>query len=272
MNLANGLFGQIGGRKRFPYGGAGGSWSPLNLSGLGLWLNASNEASLLNATSQVAVNNDPISQWSDLSGNGRHWTQGTSLSRPTLNTTGLNSKRGVSFDGSDDYLIGNAATLSLIKNLAGYTFFLVQSATLVAGGQWFAISTNASATAGRVVVLHSTNYQFYARRLDADASAGSVTGGSISAGVANVLTYRVDQTNTTATVFKDGTQIGNNAAFNTAGSVENLDSLAAQIGRSLAAASPIQGVISELIVYQRALSTGERQLVEGYLRAKWGTP
>jgi len=49
---------------------------------------------------------DPVSTWSDRSGNGYTIEQTTASSRPTLQVSGINGCAAVRFDGSDDFLNG----------------------------------------------------------------------------------------------------------------------------------------------------------------------
>jgi lysophospholipase L1-like esterase len=67
--------------------------SPDTIGGLQLWYKA--DALSLS-------NNDPISSFTDSSGNARHATQ-TGANRPLYNTNQINSLPAVTFDGTDDY-------------------------------------------------------------------------------------------------------------------------------------------------------------------------
>lgn len=78
--------------------------------------------------STAAANGDYVSLWMDQSGNGRHFAQTTASKRPTLSSTGINSKPSVLFDGVDDYL--NTASTSLS---GAFTLFMVFKLTGTAG-------------------------------------------------------------------------------------------------------------------------------------------
>lgn len=64
-------------------------------SGLALWLAAWKES---------FANNDPVATLTDWSGNGRHFTQSSASLKPLFKTGVLNSQPGIFFDGSDDFL------------------------------------------------------------------------------------------------------------------------------------------------------------------------
>jgi prepilin-type N-terminal cleavage/methylation domain-containing protein len=68
-----------------------------SISNLELWLDASDASSITQASSKV-------SQWNDKSGNGNNLTQSTEGSKPVYSASALNSKAGISFDGTDDTL------------------------------------------------------------------------------------------------------------------------------------------------------------------------
>lgn len=53
------------------------------------------------------INNDPVSTWSDKSGNAKDLTQGIAAYRPLYVTNQINNKPAVRFDGDNDYLIRN---------------------------------------------------------------------------------------------------------------------------------------------------------------------
>ena len=97
----------------------GGAFTPASLTNLLVWYN-------INAQSEA--NGDPISTFTDQSGNGNHST-GSGGSRPTMNTTGINGGKTADFDGSDDSVGGSYSGGS---NFSAY--WLVQlSANLVGG-------------------------------------------------------------------------------------------------------------------------------------------
>jgi hypothetical protein len=79
--------------------------NPKSVDGLNVWFDATQ--GLFNATSggnAVTTNGASIARWEDQSGNGWHLTQSTAGSRPTLTTSALNSKNGVTFDGVSQHI------------------------------------------------------------------------------------------------------------------------------------------------------------------------
>lgn len=78
---------------------AGDAWSPADL--------ATPPKFWLDEVSAVINASGAASQWNDRSGNGAHFSNSTANQRPTINATGLNGKRTLSFDGVNDNLQNN---------------------------------------------------------------------------------------------------------------------------------------------------------------------
>lgn len=74
-------------------GGGAAAFSPLDIPGLQLWLDASQIVGLNDG--------DPVATWSDLSGVGNDLTQSTASKRPTYSNT---TSPCVIFDGVDDWM------------------------------------------------------------------------------------------------------------------------------------------------------------------------
>jgi hypothetical protein len=83
-------------------GGGAAAFSPLDIPGLKLWLDASQIVGLNDG--------DAVTTWSDLSGNGNHATQATASKKPTYKNTG--GKVFVKFDGVDDFMTGALAAVA----------------------------------------------------------------------------------------------------------------------------------------------------------------
>ena len=80
----------------FMEGAPGGSWTPADLPGLQVWL----EADAITGLSDT----DPVATWADLSVNGHDFVQATSGRRPLYRTGIINGLPVVRFDGTDDRL------------------------------------------------------------------------------------------------------------------------------------------------------------------------
>jgi len=56
------------------------------------------------ATELGLSNNDPVSEWPDISGNGYDLLQGTASDQPTFVTDGINGNPAISLDGDNDHV------------------------------------------------------------------------------------------------------------------------------------------------------------------------
>ena len=81
-------------------------FAPDQLTGLQLWLDASDASTLYDATTggSLVAANGGVARWEDKSGNNRHATQGTAGSRPARKTAIQGGLDVLRFDGSDDQL------------------------------------------------------------------------------------------------------------------------------------------------------------------------
>jgi hypothetical protein len=246
-------------------------FDPRRIAGLALWLDAS-------ATSSLTFNGNTVSEWRDLSGNARHYSQSTAANQPNGTGRTQNGRRVLDFDGSSR-LAGNAAALSLARNVSAISIFAVVKFDVLTpvigeGGRYAIIlsrgdnSTSARLAFGAAGFATPANgFTVFGRRNDADAFAATASTSDTSAHVFHAL---ADYANTTARMFVDGTNTASNTSFLTAGSTPNTDSLTASIGFDGGTANQLDGFVGEIVVFQRTLPTLERQTVERYLGRKWG--
>ncbi len=104
--------------------GSGGApaFAPTDISGLQLWLDAAD-------TATITQSGGSVSQWNDKSGNANHATQGTGAYQPVTNSKTINSRNVIDFDGTDDRLNFNSTWI----NGSQYTVFTVFSASACVG-------------------------------------------------------------------------------------------------------------------------------------------
>jgi hypothetical protein len=237
-------------------------FTPARIADLGLWLDAS-------VTSSLTFNGSTVSEWRDLSGNGRHFAQTTAGSQPTGDNRTLNGRRVLDFDGGD-FLITNSAGLNLARNIGALSFFLVYAEDSVVGNRTIlhaAISGSTSVARISFIPTGTTN-RIAARRLDADSAA--VLGANSTANTSpRVLSAVVDYSNASGNIYLEGSSIASSTTLTSAGNTSNTDSGAVAVGAQGGGGEPMDGFIGELVFYRRALSTSERQSVERYLGRKW---
>jgi hypothetical protein len=242
---------------------AAGGFTPKTISGLGLWLDATD-------TSSLTFNGSTVSEWRDLSGNGRHFAQATAASQPTGDNRTQNGRRVLNFDGGD-VLLGNSAALGLARNIGALSVFLVYAEDTVVGNRTiFHAAVSASTSVARFSFIPTgTTSRIAARRLDADAAA--ILGASSTANtIPRVFSVVLNYSSASGDIYFEGASVASSTTLTSAGNTSNTDGGSISVGAQGSAAEPMDGFMGEVIVYRRALTTDERQRVERYLGLKWG--
>jgi len=224
------------------------TFSPSDVSGLAIWLDASDDTTLFDATSGgiLPANNGDVHRWEDKSGNGRHFTRATS-GRPTRVTSAVNSKDAVRFVG-----------LQHITRTGG-TFGAADIVNV------FSVSQTADST--YLFLSGSTSNSTY---LDATQSGN---GSAPNGGLATVTGFRVNGAATTAT---------RGALLTARGSSTNILSVLGIAATNANWANfefnyrhgggfeVSDGYVCELLIYGSSITTTERDSIESYLATKWG--
>jgi hypothetical protein len=204
------------------------------IAGQSLWLDAT-------SITNVSTNN-PISAWLDLSGNNRH---ATSTNWPTLVTNGINGNAVVQFTTNQNIIVNH--------NFPNpYTVLYV-----------------ARQTAGnRERVLSSRNNNWLLGWWQG-AKGQAYYGGWVSNSGSppadnNVYLYTGTSSGNQSFIYENGILLFNNSNGTTGpnGLVVNYHDFY----------EPSTCQIAEIIVYNSSLSQTNRQIVENYLKCKWGIP
>jgi hypothetical protein len=217
-----------------------------------------------------ASNGDTVKQWSSIVG-GVVYSQSTVSTRPIYLSTGANGRPTLRFDGTDDFLTGDANSKALIKNLSGVTIFAVISSNANQLGHvsFWSIAANDNV---RLSFLRSAggneNYAF--RVQDADGSTTVLSPSkAYTLGVLYVMCVHHAVSDAVGTIFQSGSKGPTSTSGFTAAAISNTDSNSSLIGKN-PSASCFNGDIAEIIVYNRAVSPSERVLLERFLGAKYG--
>jgi len=215
-----------------------------SIAGCQLWMDASQLTGLANAAA--------LTTFTDLSGAARHAT-GVTTTRPTYYNSAnlINSLPVVRFDATTHkmttgYTVSGAFTIFLVeKGVTSVTY----ARTINNGGGSETCINLAARNSGNNCYIGGTNIASYQATPLASVHQGCLVA------TGSVMTY-----------FVDGFQRGSVSA---ATSITSL---------GLGATSPSYGTegsnsdVCEIIIYNSALGTTNRQLVETYLRSKWATP
>jgi hypothetical protein len=261
-------------------GQAGAAFAPTDIADLQLWLRA--DAGVYeDAGTDPAEDGDPVVQWNDQSGQNNHATRNGSNGDMTFETGELGGQPTVSFMGGsgDDHLTVASYTPADTDDL---TVFVVARADAQSSGGSairplifsggpdngtgaFAISTvrDQSASLGYFGRNYNSPYPYN----DYTATTDSP---NFSDGVGHVIVLRLSGAagggNGTFTGYYDGdTKEIHNGGTSTPGNG------AVQIGGDPGSSSRrFAGDMAEILIYDRALTAGERNQVGWYLQQKYG--
>lgn len=210
------------------------------IAGLAARYNADDAASI--ASSATAV-----SQWNDVSGNGRHLVQATSTNQPKTGTRTLNGRNVIDFDGSNDFLKSSAWTLA-----QPLTYFVVAE-TDVAGNQ-LVIDRGTSGTPGGPILQRNSTGSW-------EAFGGtSLIGGTADL---NPHVFAAVFNGASSRLRVDGAQVAGNAG------AQSFSAGGITVGSSRTPSLYWNGHVAEVLVYAGALSTADIEAVEDYLAYKW---
>jgi hypothetical protein len=225
---------------------------PSDVAGLTAWWDAS-------ATSTLTLSGSQVSSWASRVGSAT-WNQATSANRPSWSATGRNGLPALTTAGSPRNMTytNNAGVFPTGTNTS-HTILLGH---LGAGGGVFRGILNWANTTGTGRYFghnNSANVTFTA--------ASAATDNFSNIGWSNVDRIQsVLVTGTASTMHIDGgaTTFTRTATYNTAVNTT------ANLFSSVANSFYWIGSIQDITTFNQALSTSDRQRVEGYLAAKWG--
>lgn len=216
---------------------------PSRLPGLAMWQDGSDLASITDAGGGA------VSEWRDISGNGRHLTQATPTARPATNQRTVNGRNVINFWGTTQFM--DTASFTIAQPI---TTFTVVVADVAAGkmsilsrvndaGDWWRVQKNADGKwelwAGVALIGPS-----------ADTSLHRFT--TVANGASSLL--RIDGSQTS----------GNAGTYGISDGVRFCRGPAAQTDY-------LNGAICENIICSGVISSENITLTETYLQEKWGS-
>lgn len=230
--------------------------SPVSsIKDLVFWIESTSENSFDDVETE---NNSPISTWYDIntqSSNKFNATQTVDNSKPIYLSKGMNGLPAVSFDGVDD----NFDLGGVIPGFESYTAFIVEARSSATSGPM--LSASFGATLGYdgtdTITIHHSNG-------GDDWAPYSIA--AYNSPISRITSYSIFPTSSsegTASVYMNGVLLGSNTRYLQG------PNTAYKIGVGYTD-KYYQGVISEMIIFNRALKNEERQAIEKYLSKKWG--
>jgi hypothetical protein len=223
-----------------------------------VWLRGGKEVYSDNGTT-LAVNDDLVYLWKDQSGNGNNFAHATSGNRPTYKTGIIGAQPVLRFDGSSDYLKCVNDISSTNPDIV--SFFLV-------------VIPNDTSPVG---IFDTNNFDGTPRPIrNYDGGKWDVYGDAPSElmALANTNKVLLEYVHTcdinmkkTLSFYKNGTFVHTNETGDGAIASEWSYPVIGAINEGY---TYYTGDIAELIIYNEAISSANRALVELYLRNKFG--
>jgi N-methylhydantoinase B/oxoprolinase/acetone carboxylase alpha subunit len=233
--------------------------SPPDITGLDLWLDASDNSTVLDATDTAASDNEAVKTWQDKSGNANHAVQATVADQPLWLASEINGNGAIDFDGTN-YMLGTSdltprqpdeKTVFIVcyPDVTGVDFPInlydlwqsqpagsigaisVEVAYRISGRTW--VSDQAPSTSNANIITLT------------QASTGNLFA-AVSMWLNGAVVTRDSGT--------DGAFVNGNKSYSLGGSGGTAD---------------YNGRLCEIIVYDTELSTADRESVETYLANKW---
>lgn len=229
--------------------------SPELVSGLLLWLRAD---TALDAGGSQCSPDEAVTTWPDLSGNARNCTQSNASFKPLWRATGINTRPAIEFDNSNDFLAGNQAWPALSSNA---TVMAVTKMDTTGSHAIIDIEPGALTNQGMALFQEAGNRKFRFNAVgvsDEDAFyAFSSTSAMVHFGVRRATVNEIYE----KTVLKDNEGTGAVPSFTGAGY---------RVGMLFEDVFPWDGMIGEIAVWDRALSTDEIASMANYAIVRYG--
>ena len=258
-----------------------------------VWLDASDTTTLFQntaGTTAVTADGQSVACWKDKSPNAYTFTQATGANQPTFKTAVMNGQNTLRWNGTSMFLQSSTTLPFFSTTTSGGTFFFVFNASQISSqrflmhyqnsvsGSYCSDATDIGYTTGAtaqgnfgfhrgcgnaVVALKQIN------QLQANENM-LMTGvlGTTGSSPANVQIFKNGRA---STVQNDGTGYFSAGSYPSTNNVRYLN-----IGsRNLYGLGPDAyhyGDIAEIIWFNVALTTAQRQQIESYLSTKWGIP
>lgn len=230
------------------------------VAGYTLWLDGED-------TSNITQSGGLVSQWSDKSGNSRHFTQSTGANQPATGTRRLNNRNVLDFDGTNDLMFcpSSENLFNYFHGSTGGTAFFV-GVRDSGNGMMFGNSTTSTAIG---VYTDLSGFMMITNGSSGYPRASAATGISIPTNTGFQTAYKFQGNAAMANRVK--ASLNGGAFLGTASNEATFlpDGQAASNPMILANGS-YDGAIAEVVFYSGILSDGNITSTVNYLTAKWG--
>jgi prepilin-type N-terminal cleavage/methylation domain-containing protein len=232
-----------------------------SLKDLALWLETTSEGSF--ATTE-AVDDSAVSSWKDINPQaGGNNATSASTARPTYKDNAINGLPALLFDGTNDYMsFTNPAFLGTPDSMT--VFFVAKTSAFTDSQNVFNASGSVSVGLNGATTIVNCGRSFTTTA----ATVGSWTptsATSLSTGQPIICSSQYNGSQVQGWTNKGGADTAESASGNIASSSGGT----ATVGATTSTSGFFNGHIAEIIIFNRALSTKDRNAVESYLSKKW---
>jgi len=238
------------------YSAVSAAFSPTNISSLRTWLDADDSSS-------YTLSGSNVTQWNDKSGSGFNFTQTNAGLRPVASNTIINSRTAFSFTGGQ-----RMDNLSITLTQSNYSIFVVAPANASQpSSTGYNYIMKGNTTQDSFLFFGNNPSKFFATFTGPSASSwNDINANSPNISVTSTtLLLGMTVATTTLTPYYSGntmtTKTGTTGAFT---GIRLGDTNDGATGQGWG------GLIAEIVIYNKTLTTTERQQIEGYLSWKWG--
>jgi len=215
----------------------------------------------------TTMNGSTVSGWADMSGEGNDFAQATAADQPSLSSAGLGGRAELTFDGSSDVLEGSNL-YAMLSDVAEWTIIVV-----CRGWTWGATYGPTWGTAhGRAVMGAPSNGGSYLSLVVGGSSQGPTSGfypsGAPAPAIAPADSAGDEGADLVWVALSDGdlvTRINGEAGSVVSGGDLNAYVTTLAVGRGTNQTTFWDGGISEVMIFDGALSGDETRQVEQYL-------
>jgi hypothetical protein len=234
------------------------SFASNTVPGLVMWLHAAS----INQADGSSVTN-----WLDISGNGRNATQATSANRPVLHASGINGRPSVTFDGVNDKMQTGSYTWS--GDGTNLTVFFVTSSPLQNNSEADYLWSIGGTYGDGVGVTEFTDHLQRAYR-SGSGGFGTYQLGQVDNTKPLVETFMFRTGN--VDIRHNGVSWGGPPLTAATGLTNSPFYIGTDIDATPGGFSPWHGEIGDILVYSNTLTLAQCQIVESYLMSFYAMP